>query len=175
MCRWGVPVLIDSCCTHNIVDENTWAALKQNAIKCASSVNPTGKQLYTYASNQPPTIKGTFGCNVQAGNKIAPAEFFVIKGKGIPLIGKDTAMTLEMLKIGNNTAAIAETSGAKTIKKNTNSTQNKFQTHRAKQYEVTSILSTDCELSTETCSKNVYSLGPRSTQAAISCYVQRYG
>ena len=52
--------------------------------------------------------------------------------------------------------------GAKTIKKNTNSTQNKFQTHRAKQYEVTSFLSTDCELSTETCSKNVYSLGPSS-------------
>ena len=51
---------------------------------------------------------------------------------------------------------------AKTIKKNTNSTQNKYQTHRAKQYEVTSFLSTDCELSTETCSKNVYSLGPMS-------------
>ena len=49
---------------------------------------------------------------------------------------------------------------AKTIKKNTNSTQNKSQTHRAKQYEVTSFLSTDCGLSTETCSKNVYSLGP---------------
>ena len=51
--------------------------------------------------------------------------------------------------------------GANTIKKNTNSTQNKSQTHRAKQYEVTSFLSTDCELRTETCSKNVYSLGPR--------------
>ena len=52
--------------------------------------------------------------------------------------------------------------GANTIKKNTNSTQNKSQTHRAKQYEVMSFLSTDCELSTETCSKNVYSLGPRT-------------
>ena len=50
---------------------------------------------------------------------------------------------------------------AKTIKKNTNSTQNKFQTHRAKQYEVTSFLSTDCDLSTETCSKFFYSLGPK--------------
>ena len=37
---------------------------------------------------------------------------------------------------------------------NTNTTQNKSQTHRAKQYEVTSFLSTDCELSTEICSKN---------------------
>ena len=52
--------------------------------------------------------------------------------------------------------------GAKTIKKNTNSTQNKSETHRAKQYEVTSFPSTDCELSTETCSKNLYSLGPWS-------------
>ena len=52
--------------------------------------------------------------------------------------------------------------GAKTINKNTNSTQNKSETHRAKQYEVTSFLSTDCELSTETCSKNIYSLGPKS-------------
>ena len=52
--------------------------------------------------------------------------------------------------------------GAKTIKKNTNSTRNKSETHRAKQYEVTSFLSTDCELSTETCSKNVYSLGPKN-------------
>ena len=51
--------------------------------------------------------------------------------------------------------------GAKTIKKNTNSTRNKRQTYRAKQYKVTSFLSTDCELSTNPCSKNVYSLGPR--------------
>ena len=56
--------------------------------------------------------------------------------------------------------------GAKTIKKNTNSTQSKSQTHRAKQYEVTSFLSTDCELSIETCSKNVY-LGPKSTLNAF--------
>ena len=55
------------------------------------------------------------------------------------------------------------TPGAKTIKKN--STQNKSETHHAKQYEVTSFLSTDCELSTETCSKNVYSLGPLPLRA----------
>ena len=72
---------------------------------------------------------------------------------------------------------LPHTYGAKTIKKNTNSTPNKSQNHRARQYEVTSFLSTNCELSqriysvtigslyilwlsTETCSKNVYSLGP---------------
>ena len=60
------------------------------------------------------------------------------------------------IKIGGNWS-----SRGQDYKENTNSTQNKSQTHRAKQYEVTSFLSTDCELSTETCSKNVYSLGPR--------------
>ena len=67
---------------------------------------------------------------------------------------------------GNSSGGTSTTwtgsSGAKTINNNTYSTQNKSQTHRAKQYEVTSFLSTDCELSTETCSKNVYILGPRS-------------
>ena len=58
--------------------------------------------------------------------------------------------------------------GAKTIKKNTNSTQNKSQTHRSKQYKVTSFLSTDCELSTETCSKNVYSLGPWTLNRTVT-------
>ena len=45
--------------------------------------------------------------------------------------------------------------------KETNSTRNKSQSHRARAHEVTSFLSTDCELSTETCSKNVYILGPQ--------------
>ena len=50
VCVGGVSldVLIYSGCTNGIVDELTWAALKENAIKCPSSVNPTGKQLYTY-------------------------------------------------------------------------------------------------------------------------------
>ena len=43
-----------------------------------------------------------------------------------------------------------------------NSTQNKSQTQRARAYDVTSCLSTGCELSTKPCSKNVCSLGPWS-------------
>ena len=61
--------------------------------------------------------------------------------------------------------------GAKTIKKNTNSTQNKSQTHSAEQYKVTSFLSTDCELSTNPCSKNGYSLGPRLIMIIIKIIV----
>ena len=40
--------------------------------------------------------------------------------------------------------------------------------YRAKQYKVTSFLSTDCELSTNPCSKNFYNLGPWSGTAVFS-------
>ena len=53
----------------------------------------------------------------------------------------------------------ASTPGSKTIKKN-NSTTTKSPTRSAKAYEVTSFLSTDCELSTNPCSRFLYSLGP---------------
>ena len=68
---------------------------------------------------------------------------------------------LTVVEVKSTTACRTSTPGAKTIKKNTNSTQNKCQTHNARAYAVTSFLSTDCELSTETCSRFVYSLGPR--------------
>ena len=44
---------------------------------------------------------------------------------------------------------------------------NKTQTQRARTYEVTSFLCTDFDVSTETCSKNVFSLGPRTSGACI--------
>ena len=67
----------------------------------------------------------------------------------------------EEVQQNNSYCVLLSRLGAKTIKKNTNSTQNKSQTHRAEQYKVTSFLSADCDLSTNPCSKNVYSLGPR--------------
>ena len=57
---------------------------------------------------------------------------------------------------------LASRPGAKTIKKNPNSSPNKSQTQRARAYEVKSFLSTDCELSTNPCSRFLYSLGPRA-------------
>ena len=86
-----------------------------------------------------------------------PTHSHTAKGEGNHV----TFLTFIYIDMIGSTSSLDITQpGAKTIKKNTNSTQNKSQTHRAKQYEVTSFLNTDCELSTETCSKNIYSLGP---------------
>lgn len=45
-------------------------------------------------------IIGTFNCKVSVGNHTTDAEFCVISGKGEPLLGKDTATTLGVLKTG---------------------------------------------------------------------------
>ena len=65
---------------------------------------------------------------------------------------------------------------SKTIKKNTNSTPNKSQTKRAKAYKVTSFLNTDCELSTNPCSRFLHSLGPLCFQLCqIHCNTTKDG
>ena len=84
--------------------------LKSKAITCTSSAKPAGQQLYTYASTRPLQVKGTFTCDVRAGRGQALADFFVITGKGIPLLCKQTATKMGMLKIGVYIAAVAETS-----------------------------------------------------------------
>lgn len=45
-------------------------------------------------------IIGTFSCKVSVGNHATDAEFCVILGKGEPLLGKDAAIMLGVLKIG---------------------------------------------------------------------------
>ena len=50
---------------------------------------------------------GTFFCKVSAGSNTARANFCVINGEGDPLLGKDTATSLGVLKIGIGIAAVS--------------------------------------------------------------------
>ena len=101
-------MLVDSGATNNIVDEETWEDLKVKKIKCKSEAAPIDRKLYAYASSKPLPVKGCFTCEVLIGRGKAQAEFLVIKGKGVPLLCKDTAMKLGVLKIGVDIATVAE-------------------------------------------------------------------
>ena len=91
-------MIIDSAASVNIVDKQTWEWLKRNRIVCTSSRSQ--RQLYTYGSQTPLEIIGTFNCEVLTGHHATNAEFCVISGKGESLLGKDTAVNLGVLKMG---------------------------------------------------------------------------
>ena len=99
-----LSMIIDSGASTNIIDKQTWEWLKRNKVKCKST--HSDKKLFAYASQTPLDVLGTFSCEVSAGRNTANAEFCVINGKGDPLLGRDTATSLGVLKIGIDVAAV---------------------------------------------------------------------
>ena len=99
-------VLADSGAYSNLIDERTWEQLKAKHIKCTSNAAPQNKQIYAYASDKPLEIKGTFECEVRAGKGREKAEFVVVRGRGVPLLGKQTATKLGMIKVGIDVGAV---------------------------------------------------------------------
>ena len=97
-------VIVDSGASTNIIDNQTWEWLRKNKVKCQSA--RSDRKLYLYASHTPPDVIGTFCCAVMAGRNSANAEFCVINGKGEPLLGRETATDLVVLKIGLEVAAV---------------------------------------------------------------------
>ena len=103
-----LQVLADSGAYSNIVDEYTRETLKAKKIKCTSRVAPQNKRIYSYASENPLDRKeGTFECEVKAEKVREKAECVVVRGQGVPLLGKQTATKLRMLKVGIDVAAVS--------------------------------------------------------------------
>ena len=98
-------MIIDSGASTNIIDKETWEWLRKNKVKCESA--RSSRKLYAYASQTPLDVIGTFSCEVSAGSNTASAKFCVINGEGDPLLGKDTATSLGVLKIGIGIAAVS--------------------------------------------------------------------
>lgn len=88
-------LLIDSGASCNVIGEDLWEYCKKNNIKCKSKKYLIGKSFLMELD-----LLGEFDCNVKVGNKEIDANFVVVKGKGRGLLGFETAVRLEILKIG---------------------------------------------------------------------------
>ena len=93
-------VLIDSGATCNVLSEPTWNFLKQRGIRCESRKSAT--TLYAYGGKEPLPTLGTFTADVMlAGDETGcRADFVVVKGDGRTLLGRGTAMDLDILRVG---------------------------------------------------------------------------
>ena len=90
-------MIIDSGATVNVLNRKLWEELKLKKIICDSSKRT--KSLYAYGSEKPLTVAGCFTANVQFRDKNVLSEFVVTEEKGHPLLGRQTASDLGILKI----------------------------------------------------------------------------
>ena len=91
-------VLIDSGSSCNIIDKTTWEELKQKGIKCESE--KANQKLYPYGTSEPLNTLGKFEAPVNLCGKKVTAEFIVIGSEGRPVMGRKTAMELDVLRLG---------------------------------------------------------------------------
>ena len=97
-------MVIDSGASTNIIEKQTREWLKRNKVKFQSA--RSDKKLFAYASQTPLEVIGAFSCEVPVGRNTTNAEFCVINGKGDPLLGRDTATGLGVLKTGVDIATV---------------------------------------------------------------------
>lgn len=96
-----VDFIVDSGASVNIVDKNQLNELKENKIVCKSEKKQ--RKLYSYGAKEPLPLMGKFTttvtCSTQNGVKLQETEIFVLDGEGPPLLGRETARNLGILKL----------------------------------------------------------------------------
>ena len=111
----GLPVtmIIDSGASCNVIGRNVWEYLKANKVACVST--KASKKLYAYGSNQPLKVAGVFNAEVSVGGSVlSGVEFVFIENGGHVLLGRETAISLGVLKLGAHVNSLeVSTDGAK--------------------------------------------------------------
>lgn len=87
-----------TCATSNVIDENTWERLKSDNLS-VTHMSLWQRELYSYCCSDPLSVNGALKCKITNSNRTDQAEFIVIQGNAEPLLGKDTAMKLGVLRI----------------------------------------------------------------------------
>lgn len=104
-CKVGgseIDMLIDSGCNHNLITDETWATLKKNRIPVTMQDPNPKKNFLAYGCNSPLELLGSFRADLQVGLKSEPTMFYVIKNGTRDLLGKISATSLGVLKMGLN-------------------------------------------------------------------------
>jgi len=109
VCVGGVllsDVLIDSGATCNLIDKATWQSLKKQHVRCKSE--KVTKKIYAYGSQKPLNTLGVFTACVEIDGYKTKAEFVAIDGSGRPILGRDMAVELNVLRVGREVNAVTE-------------------------------------------------------------------
>lgn len=93
-----ISVVIDSGSKYNLLSESVWELMKSNKVVVGNQTRNVSKVFKVYGG-QELEVLGAFTATIKLGDRKAPAEFYVVKGSGKVLIGRDTATAMGILKI----------------------------------------------------------------------------
>lgn len=96
----NIDMIIDSGSKCNIISDRSWGFLKSCGVNVEDQNKGSDKKFMAYGSQKPLTVLGTFKANIRLGPNTKPAIFYVIEGGERNLLGKDTSISLGVLKIG---------------------------------------------------------------------------
>lgn len=95
-------MLIDSGCKQNLITEATWETLKGHKVNLHNQYPSPNVTFVAYGSTTPLKVKGSFEARIQIGSRFENTTFYVIINGTRNLLGKNTATSLGVLKIGLN-------------------------------------------------------------------------
>lgn len=94
----STSAVIDSGSKYNVLSESVWTLLKSKKVVLSKQTREVSKVFKAYGGHELPVL-GAFTAFIKLGDQSGSAEFYVIKGSGKILIGRDTATAMGVLKI----------------------------------------------------------------------------
>lgn len=94
----AVKGIIDSGSKYNLMSQVMWENLKKRKVKVTNQRKETGKVFKSYGGHVLPVI-GVFTAELMLLQKNKNFDFYVIEGDGKLLVGRDTAIDMDVLKI----------------------------------------------------------------------------
>lgn len=96
----NLRMLIDSGCKLNLITDKAWEMLKLKGIKVYNQIKGSKNNLYPYGCKTALDIKGTFDTTIKTNGRSVEAKVYVINGGSRNLLGKETSISLGVLKLG---------------------------------------------------------------------------
>lgn len=94
-----VSMVIDSGCKHNLITGITWDVMKKQQVVVTNQIAKPNVNFVAYGSSEPLEVRGCFDATLKIGHKHEIATFYVIANGTRNLLGKQTAMSMGILKI----------------------------------------------------------------------------
>ncbi|XP_055604197.1 uncharacterized protein K02A2.6-like [Uranotaenia lowii] len=94
-----ISAIIDSGSKYNLMSQKNWEQLKEQKVIVSKQQRDASVTFKAYGG-QSLELVGVFTASLKLGNSTKLVDFYVVKGDGKVLIGRDTATAMDVLKIG---------------------------------------------------------------------------